>query len=145
VIEPNVTGKEAGSALHRSRAGEDDFMIVLSHGSRQQTYLPPANVVPHTIALSTHHDLDGEYVRGELQLRADEGLIICVTFTLADAQAASLLPVGRLSGDVIVSEQVGLTPRVGGTAAANAQRRAAVAFAAPAGAASAPARQRARQ
>ena len=82
VIEHDVTGKEAGSAyLRRSRAGEDDFMVVLNLGSRQQTYLPPANVVPHTIALSTHQDRDGEYVRGELKLRADEGLIICVTFT----------------------------------------------------------------
>jgi len=83
-FEPVEADGDLLAYLRRSRAGENDFMIVLNLGSRPSTFTLPESVRPGTIALSTYRDRDGASAQGELQLRADEGVIVRVTISQSD-------------------------------------------------------------
>ena len=84
-FEPVEADADLLAYLRRSRAGENDFMIVLNLGSRPSTFTLPESVHPGTIALSTYRDRDGASAQSELQLRADEGVIVRVTVSQSDA------------------------------------------------------------
>ena len=80
-FEPVEADGDLLAYVRRSRAGENDFMIVLNLGSRPGTFKLPESVRPRTIALSTHRDRDGAPAERELKLRADEGLIVRATIS----------------------------------------------------------------
>jgi alpha-glucosidase len=80
-FEPLEADGDLLAYLRRSRAGENDFMIVLNLGSRPGTFKLPESVHPGTIALSTYRDRDGAPTERELKLCADEGLIARVTIS----------------------------------------------------------------
>jgi alpha-glucosidase len=59
--------------VRRGREGEPNFLVALNLGSQPHRV---QNVPDGVVALSTHLDRDGERVRGAIDVRADEGLVV---------------------------------------------------------------------
>jgi alpha-glucosidase len=72
-----VEGRSDVLAYVRSaRANERSFLVVLNLGSRPQRLRLPSAAQAGTVALSTHLDREGEPAGDNINLRADEGVII---------------------------------------------------------------------
>ena len=75
-FEPVEADGDVLAYTRRSRNDESDFLIALNLGSRPQVLHCRTDAPTGTIALSTHLDRAGERVERDLQLRADEGVVI---------------------------------------------------------------------
>jgi alpha-glucosidase len=75
-FEPVQAEGDVLAYVRRSRGGECDFLIALNLGSTAQVLRRGTQAREGAVALSTHLDRAGEPVAGDLQLRADEGLIV---------------------------------------------------------------------
>jgi alpha-glucosidase len=75
-LEPVHAEGDVLAYIRRGRKGESDFLVALNLGSRHHVLRRPADAAAGTIALSTHLDRAGERVAGDLDLRADEGLVV---------------------------------------------------------------------
>ncbi len=62
--------------LRSGRQGEDDFVVLLNLGREPQSYTLPDELRGGSVAVSTHLDRAAEEVEGEVQLRANEGIVI---------------------------------------------------------------------
>jgi len=71
--EQVAAGEEMFGYVRRSRARS--FLVALNLSSREQTFFPDV-ARDGVIRLSTHLDREGEPVRGPIELRADEGVVI---------------------------------------------------------------------
>jgi alpha-glucosidase len=75
-FEPVEADGDVLAYTRRSRNDESDFLIALNLGSHLQVFHRRTDAPTGTIALSTHLDRAGERVERDLQLRADEGVVI---------------------------------------------------------------------
>jgi alpha-glucosidase len=75
-FEPVEADGDVLAYTRRSRNDESDFLIALNLGSHPQVFHRRTDAPTGTIALSTHLDRAGERVERDLQLRADEGVVI---------------------------------------------------------------------
>ena len=75
-IEPVEAEGDLLAYVRRARSGEDEFLVALNLGSREQVLRLPPQAAHGTIALSTQLDRGGEAIDVELYLRPDEGLVV---------------------------------------------------------------------
>jgi alpha-glucosidase len=75
-FEPVEAEGDVLAYIRRSRKGESDFLIALNLGHKPHVLRRPADAPQGTIALSTHLDRTGQPIEGDLELRADEGVIV---------------------------------------------------------------------
>ena len=75
-FEPVTAEGDVLAYFRRGRQGESTFLIALNLGRVPHVLHCPGEACDGTIALSTYLDRSGEPVHGDVQLRADEGVII---------------------------------------------------------------------
>jgi alpha-glucosidase len=75
-LEPVHAQGDVLAYVRRGRKGEDDFLVALNLGPHPHVLPRAASAPSGTIALSTHLDRGGERLAGDLQLRADEGVVV---------------------------------------------------------------------
>jgi alpha-glucosidase len=74
---PYAPLRTTGDLLAWVRKHEDRrFLVVLNLGHEAASYTPPVLALDATVAISTHLDRDGEQVRGTVDLRGDEGVVL---------------------------------------------------------------------
>jgi alpha-glucosidase len=75
-FEPVEAEGDVLAYVRYARGGESSFLIALNLGPHPQVLHRPTDAPDGIIALSTHLDRAGERVEGDLQLRADEGVLV---------------------------------------------------------------------
>ena len=75
-FEPMSAEGDVLAFVRRAPDGGSDFLVVLNLGPRPHLLPWPAGQAGGVIALTTHLDRVGEEVTGDLQLRADEGVVV---------------------------------------------------------------------
>lgn len=75
-IEPVEAEGDLLAYVRRARSGEDEFLVALNLGPREQVLRLPPQAAHGVVALSTRLDRGGETIDVELYLRPDEGLIV---------------------------------------------------------------------
>ncbi|HEV2149722.1 MAG TPA: alpha-amylase family glycosyl hydrolase [Longimicrobiaceae bacterium] len=78
-FEPVAADGDVLAYIRRARRGEGDFLVALNLGSRPHVLGRPADAQAGVVAVSTHLDREGERVRGDVELRPDEGVVIRLT------------------------------------------------------------------
>ena len=78
-FEPVTTEGDVLAYFRRAGQRESGFLIALNLGPREHVLHREEAAWDGTITLSTHLDRSGDRVRGDLQLRADEGVLIRLT------------------------------------------------------------------
>lgn len=75
-FEPLPADGDVLAYIRRGRKHECSFLIALNFGSRGHVLHRPADAASGAIVLSTNLDRHGERVKGNIALRADEGIVI---------------------------------------------------------------------